>query len=646
MKTKNLIFIFGNICSIDKIEKVFNAKIDNRVYISDSLFTKELLLKNRIESNYLYHLSNSLWNDILSTSLSWLTSWPNTTTTNGKKIDEYFNYKQIPLWWFIYDALFEVSGGIFDAILYFSIYKKFFDNYKPSKIFIIGDTNSIACQNLMKIVEQTDIEFKITSKNTESPFKKKEIWKNQYKKLLKKILNWFDLLVIKKILLNTRLLFRLLRKKNNKCAFLCHHGERSLIQLDHNNILYITDNIYKDLEKTIRLVNNTVLSLSLFEPVVTDNRLINKFKNWIYILKGTYIPWYSNATYFSLINFFFKKRKHRNQVKTLLNDPKILTCFKVGDYNFLCACIDKISDLLPSLLSSTCIHLNIADTIISTNNIQNLYTVEAHSTLGRALALALNARKGKLIGLQGGIITPYIVTNSGFYLSHLMKSKNIQLVPNEFHIWGCYYQNLLITKYQYPPNDLHVKGNINCLNITNEPKIECTENSNTILYIASSNIDVFPLIMPFDEELFTIFSIAKSLPNNYILSIRLHPSHPYDLFCKELSSLKNIDLHSSSSYPLIKELSNAKLVLTKASSVLFDALAYNKIVILLNYANTPDFTGIINEDYWDLIAKNHDELKRLISIYINPNEALLIKLNIKRQKLLNCFVDTPPLKSS
>ncbi|HAT2115968.1 TPA: hypothetical protein ACRUL4_003155 [Legionella pneumophila] len=634
-----LIFIFGRDLSPTQIDLLKNNEQINNIYICDSLFMLEQLTLKGLKGHYLFNITDLIWNEILATSLRWLNSFPNAILSNDIQLVDYFKFKNQSLWWFVYDALFEVAGGIFDSILYFTIYKNLLAATTPKKIVIMGNNLSIACKNLLKLLEQTKFEIEILEYKEKKNVKRTLFQK--YKHSLFKILYWFDLLVIKKLLLSTSTLFKINPANSRYTAFFCNHGNRSLVQFDNNSI-YITDNIYKELEIKIRKNNKNVKSISLFEPVLSNNLISNKVKNWLFIIKGVYIPWYSNASFLCVCKLFFKKKLFKKQLLSLLQEDEIHPIFKVGKFSFLNSCENKILELLPGLLSSSCLYLDIASRIIKNQQIITLYSIESHSSIGRALALTLNKCNGKLIGLQGGIITPFIVTNSGFYLTHLLGKKGKhQLLPNEFHIWGNYYAKLLIDNYGYPADIIRIKGNTNLLSMESPNKSEWIEHCKTILYIASSNIDVFPLIMTIDEELFTIVNLANAIPKNYILSIRLHPSHPIELFKNQLASYKNIELHSAVSRTLNQDLNSSNIVITKASSVIFDALIYNKILILVNFAHTPDFTGIIKGKFWDLVATSKQELNNLLTVYLHPQSDDLANLQIKRNRLLDNFIYTP-----
>lgn len=636
MKQTQLIFIFGEKLPLTQIERDHNETHINYIYICDSLFTRDQLILKGFQTHYLFETTDLVWNQIVSTALRWLTNAPKVTLTNGIHLENYFKFKDHSLWWFVYDALFEVSGGIFDSILYTIIYKNLLAANAPQQVIVMGNVQSVACSNLLSILEQTQYKTQILENTNKQIVKHK--FSQKYKHLLLKTLYWFDLLVIKKFFFAINSLFKTHSLTSRYKAFFCSHGKRSLVQFDSNKSLYITDNIYKEAEIKLRKINNKVKTISLCEPVLSKHTTFNKIKNWYYIAKGIYIPWYSNASYSSIWKLFFTKKIFKKQALSLIQDINVQSYFMIDEFNHLKSCENKILELLPGLLTSACIYLDIASRIVINQKIETLYTVESHSSLGRALALALNTHRGQLIGLQGGIITPFVVTNTGFYLAKLQaKKRKYSLLPNEFHIWGNYYGNLLINSYEYPDDLIKIKGNTNLLSDLSTSKNEWLQDCKVLLYIASSNIDVFPFIMTIDEELFTIINLAETIPEDHILSIRLHPSHPLELFKTKLSSYKNIELHSAVTHSLAQDLDSANIVITKASSVIFDALARNKALILVNFANTPDFTGIVIGKYWDLVAKNRNEFAQLISIYLKPHNTDLVNLEIKSKTLLSQF---------
>ncbi|MBL7480022.1 hypothetical protein [Legionella bononiensis] len=639
MRQTQLIFIFGNNLSLTKVDAIKKEEHINYIYICDSLFTREQLILKGLQSHYLFNINDVIWNEILTTALRWLTNFPKITLSNNIQLADYFKFKNQSLWWFIYDALFEVAGGIFDSILYCTIYKYLLASNTPQNIVIIGNVQSIACSNLLRILEQTN--YKIQILESTDKINVKKTLSQKFKHLLYNSLYWFDLLVIKKCLLGISSLLKSNSVHSRYTAFLCNHGNRSLLQFDNNNSLYITDNIYKEFEIKIRNINKNVKTISLFEPVLSNHSTLNKVKNWFFIIKGIYIPWYSSVSYSSIWKLFFKKKVFKKQISSLFQDINVQSNFMIDEFSFLKSCEHKILELLPGLLFSASLYIDIASRIVKNQHVDTLYTVESHSSIGRSLALALNTSNGKLIGLQGGIITPYIVTNTGFYLAHLQGTKiKYPLLPNEFHIWGNYYRTLLIDNYGYPNELIKISGNTNLLSVMSPNKKEWISNCKVILYIASSNIDVFPLIMTIDEELFTIVKLAETIPEHYILSIRLHPSHPIELFKNHLSSYKNIELHSAVTRSLSQDLDSSNIVITKASSVIFDALAQNKVLILVNFANTPDFTGIIKGRFWDLVATNCEELTQLLTVYLQPQNDDLACLELKSNMLLNQFVKT------
>ena len=659
MDNNELIFVFESQLTAKQLSDLqIKARQDNPCsFICESLLAHHQLQDAGFSSKYLYAIPNEDWAQITDYALNWLRTVPNTEP----QIATCFLYKNTPLWYFIYDALFEVAGGIFDVILYAFLYQNILDQQTINNIIIIGTNQTIAQKNLLTILSQRDYEVVLWPSHpvicSQNPceqvaersyirFSKKAIhslkmYSNKVSVLIKKGSYWADNFIIKKALYRLSNLIHSRKNNEDAIALFCHHGNRSLVQKNKDQVPYITDHIYKNLEEELRLKHNNVKTLSLMEPQLSSNKILNKIKNWLYIVQGIYIPWYSTISYYSLIQLIRHKRSFKEGTARLLNNKAFQDCFVVGKHQVIHSCAPTIETLLPGLLTAASMYIDIAQTLVQKEKIHTIYTIESHSSIGRALALALHNKGGQLIGFQGGIITPFVVTNSGFYLNKIKQDIALKLLPDQFWIWGQFYKDLLEKKYHYT-NGIQIKGNINLLNAqTHQAKTQQQDLKN-ILYIASSNITVFPVIMTVDEEIYTINKIAALLPEGYLLQIRLHPSHPIDLFKKRLSDRRNISIHSSASRVLAADLEQTNHVITKASSVLFDALAYNKLLILVNFGQTPDFIGIIKNTDWDLIASTENELKNILDNYLHPTEERLMSLAHQKEKLLRHFISLLP----
>lgn len=632
-----MVFIFNqNVDSKTYKDTLLNTIGKEDYFITDSLEVCSLLKSIGIEGEYLYHISTTIWNKTIDFSLDWLIKINNFIPTDPYLKKNLF-YDELCLWHFIYDALFEVSGGFFDAILYFTIFQEILGRLTFKQIIILGVQGNIAQNNLINLLKQSDYYFDVIIETKSlanlSPFSQS----NRFIKYIKKGAYWFDNLFIKKMLYGISSLFNKNQVKNYT-AFFCHHGNRSRVVRFEKEQVYLTDVIYLSIEKKIRKINSKVKTISLLEPQISSNQVLNKLKNWLYILQGVYIPWYSQISFLSLLKLIKYRSLLKDEVKHILSYQPLCEQFSIGKYNFLSGCQDKVLELLPALLTATKSYIEISAMLVKKEKISKIYTVESHSGLGRAFALALHQNGGELVGIQGGIITPFVVTNSGFYINK-MTSGNKGLLPDEFWIWGQYYYNLLEKQYGYPISQLIIKGNINfsAPNVYDlcrdkyEPKF--------ILYVASSNINVFPIIMSVDEEIYTIKKIAMLIPSDYTLLVRLHPSHPMSIFHQSFIGYSNISVHSASSCTLEDDFSKTNLIITKASSVLFDALIFNKFLILVNLAQTPEFTGVQEALDFSFLAQNESSLNDLINNFLIADKKTIELFNSEKHKLLSLFTN-------
>lgn len=567
---RKLIFL-GSSTDLDALE-------DKEAFIIPVQLSDELELQRRGFNSKLFQKhaqSGHVWNDIVKHSRKWL--------LDNKHAYADFNFENIPLWDLVYDEIFEVPGGVFESLYLIKTISSLIQELNPEKIetrgFFEWDIDMVL--NLLSKKYQ----FELIS-NSKVLKNKKKFFRN-----LGSVILSLERFVIGKISL-------FFMAKQNCINFILTHG----FYAKKLGPSIISDLYLDDLHDYFVKSGKNPLVISLNLPRLHKSLFLDIWYDFWHILLGHYRPF---IVYYSRKEFVMKRKllarfyeivktkAEKNEFDVLVDDISLSPLIK-----------KKALEYLPRRLCDAVLLMKMSERYLRMESPSKIINVEGFNLFGKALALECNRSGVEIFIPQLGMISKELPLNASFCL---YTNFNKKLIPI-FMIWGSFYRQI-ITQRGFPESKIFEVGFWR----HNENK-QATDSPNIfgkyLLYIAGANFHLGHYILSLDEELTTIKEIAKVIPSDMKMLLKLHPTHPYNVYEANLRGLNITIIKNEQKYNMKDLIANSVYVVGKCSTVLLQSLLLGKKVISVNFCSDIDFCGF--KDSGSIFVNSIDSFKKVI----------------------------------
>lgn len=548
------------------------------VVYTSSLEDEALLIAAGFCGRYIYRGREKAFDRAAGLALAWLTELGGHTRKAGEGAELLFGDTVLPAWTLSYDALFEIKGGIFDSIFHFVLAEEICTTAPGLVHVFAAKDDQLGAAVVQLLGARACVEWQepcpSLTPTVDQP-------------LVKRLWRRIDSLIIHPLLVGLRSLWEG-RRRHSRIAIVGTSGSMARLNRDGCGRLCVRDVYYENLEPSLEVFSPDVLKVGISPPRLTGAIWKDSFLIWYLILSGAFRPWSAYATPRDVLAVFRERRRYRKVLAVSDNNPRFRALFQAGGLNFYSLLRPRLFEMLPNILAASHFHHAVAERLVNRENIDLVISVESFSNLGRCLASALHRKGGQLWGIQGGIISPRMVTNTGFYVPAL-GGRN-ELMADLFFTWGSAYSALL-ERFGIPAERMRLMG---FNRAKRRPEGMAKQKNMRIVYITGGNAMVCPYLMTSEEEYFTLSVLADCLPLGAELLVRTHPRHNAEDFRQRLSGRPNIQVSAAAEMSLEECLASSSCIVGKASTVLLEAAQAGLPVLIINLSGAPDFTGFID----------------------------------------------------
>jgi hypothetical protein len=570
--------------------------------IGINIFTSSIHCQNKLierghSAQYLYSGLNWIFWKAKRDSIKWLTNISKKSKKAANEAEYIFgNAGQIQSWAIIYDSFFEIEGGVFESIYNLRISQHYSEKLRGKTLVLSGSELQLATSLIENYTDEIS-HIILTNKRRNSL--------NTFHKLLS-ILGKFEKVILYPILIKLKNILNNKLRKKSKVIIVSSGGIMSRVRY-RGGSFEVFDNYFCSLIDKIKQEYPSSAYVAIVPPIYDSNIIKNTFYKWLSIVQGDIILWYSYITIQDVINNFKHRKKYKEIIDLLVEDPGFISLFDLDDGNFFSLIKKSLKDILPNLLASSLLHSSISHRLLKEENVDLIFSTEAFSNLGRILAHTVHKKNGKLFGIQAGIISPLQVSNIGFFNRAICGFN--EFLPDMFFVWGSGYKATLL-KYGVSPDIIQVMG----FDKTSKIKQLTSQGvSNTIVYVAGSNTDVCPYLMSQEEEIAIINSISSCIPNQFNLIIKLHPRQSIGILEKLDIKSRNRAIVIHNEKTLSEVIIDARIIITKSSTAILEAATLGIPVILVNFNDGPDITGFTSKNFPFLYANDDASINKSIS---------------------------------
>ena len=584
--SKDILFL-GTDTKISQIDKNYK-----KIVVFE--LEKEKILRERgIDVIYFNRQAQSekVWNDILVTAERWYNEWPNKNLNNGKSILEILKFDDTSLWWFVYDILWESKNGIFDTIYQIVTLTSLIEEYNPEQISIVGKFEFPIFEMISSIKKEHKYKTINQSKISKGSKKNRRVIS---KKRINIILRILFLKIVKTFSKNQK----------GKIAIFSVYG--GVINKTRTGEKLAADKYFMGLEEFIEEKRNNIIFVSInknfdskFNKIISDTFF------------GRYTPW---VVHYSLNGIWKAYTEIKNLKKFLLtieNDENFIESMTIKNINIFPFLREEFLKILPLLVGIAHLELDATRKFLSQNSdIETVFTTDGFGPAGRALNYICKKNLKRVITPQLGIIAAEFPVNTAFLIR---KDYDLRLLP-EYLVWGDYFRKL-IEERGYPKK---LMKSVGFWKTNPEKRIEKTDEF--IFYVGGANRIKLEYVSSVEEEIFAIRRIHEVLPKDLRLVVKLRPGLDEELYFEALGDLKNIRLIGNKEAVDVNELvTNSKIVIGKASTLLIQAMILNKAVIAVNFAGNVNFLGIDRVPFVTNVEKFEEIMNHIMNEnYSNP----------------------------
>jgi len=402
--------------------------------------------------------SKEIWESIISSAKSWLETWPKKQIHDELSALDVWKFKDVSLWWFIYDWAWETSNGIFDTIYQLKAFSSIIENYKPKIVKVWGYYDYPVLSVLKSLSKKYD--FNIDSKN----FKHKDLPSSFVNKRTYRIKVLTRLIILK--------LVNIFAKKTTKeMAFFSQHG--GVLEKTTKENLIAADPYFLGLEDYIQNNKNKIKFISIDQSrlYLTSNK--DFLKDLKRIKKGLYTPWFCYYSIGDIIKMWKDTKQYSQLISIIEKNPNFessMVIEGISIYPFLRHIFTKS---MPRVLALANLEIKTAQRFLKREKVKLIFTTYGLSISGKALAYVCNSNKTKILTPQLGIISPQFPVNTTLFIS---KEFDNRLILN-YLVWGPFYEDL-ITSRGYPKSLVKQIGFWR----SEKRKLSGSEESNYVLY--------------------------------------------------------------------------------------------------------------------------------------------------------------------
>jgi len=328
-----------------------------------------------------------------------------------------------------------------------------------------------------------------------------------------------------------------------------------------------------------------VTEVSLATPVRGGGALADVGADLAAIRRGEYRPWSAGLPLAELASAWLAERRHAALAAGPAWEAALGSAEAAG----------WLARRLPRLLARAGARLAAARHLLAALRPDAVVSVEAHGPVGRALALAARGTRTRVIGLQGGLISPTRLINRGYHGATGAPSPDLTL------LWGPHWVDVC-ARLGLDRESLAVGGFARDV-----PAAAAQPEEGTLLYAAGANDAVCRHVFDAAEERVVLAALREGLPARARLVVRLHPGHPARSYESELSGDPRVERVPAGARDVGADLGRACLVVAKASTLLVEAVLCGRPVVLASVRGGPDLSGLA-EPLGAPLARSPEEL--------------------------------------
>ena len=566
---------------------------------------------------------------------------------SGKNIHEFTSYYEISLWQF---AISYIWPSFFKAIELIKILEKIINEHNPNKFIVylsIGESDNYIWQGVFKAISHYHKIPVIYKRQPIYSFIKTFL--SEPKRILKNLLG-YGFMSPKS--LKTRYyskmtwLFYKLRGRNDKQK---SNGKKLLFagvaqdwtstpgnpQDDYDAQLYpLLENLYKSNWNNIIAIDCPYGFPSQILRKVKAS-LMGKLSSNGVTWRGFYSLEYKTVNVKEIIK---GKRYYRFKYKELLKNPDFIKDFTFNNIQLIYALKDVLKYTFLNIFPECIKLLSIAENILKTEKPEAVMTTYESGPYQRAIIAQAGKMKIPTMALMHGMISDnhYDYMHEGVVQS----SRNSQLgfiIPDITCVWGNIWKKNLVEKGYYLNESVVVTGNWKYDNI-----LDKFRNGNKNDY--KKCFDIIPdnkviLLLPSGTKVVEFSRHCLEIIiqyRNVVPIIKIHPMdwrEPVGEILKEFGYSEKYLIKDS----LFEAINIAEVVICQPSTVIGEAIFFNKPVIFYNMLNNRGY-----ELYADsgacLYATNKEKLKLDIDLCILNSERVRDKLQEARNKFIEeCY---------
>lgn len=591
---KKLVFV-GTSVDLDTLDSS-----DDVLFITMQLSDEFKLRKNGFNVKLFHRCAQTpvVWNDIIHYSTKWLTE------SHAPEL----KFDNVLLWDLLYDEFFESPGGAFETIYSLVTILSLIKELQSYEIEIVG----IFYFDIYKILTAISQKYNLQIKNNS----KLAINKENILTKLGHIALFMARFMIGKIA------SCIIRTKSDANFILTHGFYAKKIK----NI--ISDLYLEGVHEYFLNKGKTPTIISLNIPRLHNNIYVDILLDFFHIMIGEYKPF---SAYLSISDLL---KKHNNSLydQMILNTTtKPLSDFSIDGIQISVLIVDKLSSFLQHRIPDCILGIKTCRRYLECESPQKILNIEGSNLFGKSLALCCDEKKIKVFIPQLGIISKEIPLNSSFFIR---KNSSLNVLPTIF-VWGKHFRDI-IEKRGYPKSKIIESGMHRHEQIKSANPNMCDKY---LLYIASANTQPDNYISNVDEDITTIKEIAKITPKDMRVIVKLHPTHHYAQYRKNLES--NIMILQNNEYDITKLIDNAAVVIGKCSTLLLQSFLREKKTLVVNLSSSMDFCGLHIGSFVDSIELLAEQINGS-SMYVvkNFNEEICSNVgDFARKMLFDKFYD-------
>lgn len=544
-----------------------------RIVITSNLSTEFKAKEEGIPAIFFhrYAQSKKVWESFANTATDWLENWPTKPIFNKKSIIDVFRFEDTSLWWFNNYSMWELENGIFDTLYHLIAFSTMIKDSRPKNVEIWGGFDYPILEILNLLSQKYDFEIKTENYNLKIG--------NQGK--LSKSRQLQLIFLMRYLLLKFASIFS--RNNSKPLVFFLNHGHAA-VKKNVGGVEIIIDHYLEGFEEYLIKNKDKIKLISNSLPRLNSSFVKDLIIEFVKTVKGDYKPWLCYYSFSEFIEWKKLVKYYQGKILEFEKDPSFKNSMVIDGINIYPLVINAFRGTLPRALALVRMELKVVRRFLDKERPDVVFSTDGLNPTGKAISFVCKERGIKNISTQLGVMSTKKIVNTAFFINEKFDKR---VLPN-YLVWGSFYENLIIDM-GYPKSLIKKVGFWRL----DKGDIGTSNDDKYVLYIAAANLNKLSYILSFDEEIVSIKKIYENIPEHLKLVVKLHPSHPYNLYFKTLRGLKRLILVGGFGSPEITRIiSGARVVVGKASTAIMQALIMEKPVILINFGSELNFLGI------------------------------------------------------